>query len=136
MVWRWRGVLEGRSLCAAVQWLISSCFATQAAAGESFLCACLLSDGKVAVGSNRGRIHVVDPWEAEPPVCVVLERAQEVVAVCDNVENTVAETSAGWCSRGFSQRQLTPQAAPSVGPASANGPLGTRWPAIWAVFPA
>ena len=96
----------------------------------------MLSDGKVAVGSNRGRIHVVDPWEAEPPVCVVLERAQEVVAVCDNVENTVAETSAGWCSRGFSQRQLTPQAAPSVGPASANGPLGTRWPATSAVFSA
>ena len=61
---------------------------SDAAAGESFLCACLLSDGKVAAGSNRGRIHVVDPWEAEPPVCVALERSQEVIAVC--------EAQAGW----------------------------------------
>ena len=67
---------------------------------------------------------MVDPWEAEPPVCVVLARAHEVVAVCDHVENTVAQTSAGWLSGGFSQRQLTPQAAPSVGPASADQPLG------------
>jgi hypothetical protein len=56
---------------------------SDAAAAESFLCACLLSDGKLAAGSNRGRIHVVDPWEAEPPVCVALGRAQEVVAVCE-----------------------------------------------------
>ena len=57
-----------------------------AAVGESFLCACLLADGVVAAGSSRGRIHLVDPWEAEAeaePVSIALDRAQEVIAVCE-----------------------------------------------------
>ena len=56
---------------------------SDAAAGEAFLCACLLADGKVATGSSRGRVHVVDPWEGEPAVCVALESTREIVAVCE-----------------------------------------------------
>lgn len=52
------------------------------AGGESFLCACLLADGRVAAGSNRGCIHLVDPGESVH-VRIALERAQEVVAVCE-----------------------------------------------------
>ena len=56
---------------------------SDAAAGEAFLCACLLADGKVAAGSSRGRVHVIDPWEGEPAVCVALESTREIVAVCE-----------------------------------------------------
>ena len=55
----------------------------------------------------------------------------------------VAQPSASWLSGGLFQRQIMPQAAQFPGasaslgqprPASANQPLGPRWPAIPALF--
>ena len=52
-----------------------------------------------------------------------------------DVETKLAQPSASWLSGGSSQRQSMPQAAPGcpkLRPASANQPLGSRWPAIQA----
>ena len=55
-------------------------------------------------------------------------------SVTTYVGNKAAQTSASWLSGGPFQGQIMPQGCPELRPASANQPLGPRWPAISALF--
>ena len=60
--------------------------------------------------------------------------ATRAAVVAAYVENKAAQTSASWLSGGPFQGQIVPQGCPELRPASANQPLGPRWPAISALF--
>ena len=49
------------------------------------------------------------------------------------VDNKLAQPSANWRTGGCFQRLITPPAARSFRPASANQPVGPRWPATSAL---